>query len=104
MFSRVCRQRDSFSMIDSTVAVHTKGLGSSFQAARNSRIAFFRSPTLKKAPRRIHCRDSSLNQRSTKFSQLELVGNEMKYETRMFFQPGLNLLLFVGAIVVHHQV
>ena len=43
-------------MLDSTVAVHTKGLGSSFQAARNSRIAFFRSPTLKKAPRRIHCR------------------------------------------------
>src|ERR1700739_40342 len=29
---------------------------------------------------------------------------EMKHETRMLFPPGLNLLLFVGAIVVHHQV
>ena len=29
----VCRQRESFSTIDSTVAVQTKGLGCSFQAA-----------------------------------------------------------------------
>src|SRR6516225_3150769 len=41
-------------MIDSTVAVQTKGWGFSFQAARNSEMASFRSSTLPNAPRRIH--------------------------------------------------
>src|SRR6266403_1164870 len=39
--------------MDSTVAVQTKGFGFSFQAARNSVIAFSRSSTLPKEPRRI---------------------------------------------------
>ena len=30
-------------------------------------------------------------------------GDKMKYETRVLFQPSLDLFLFVGAIVVHHQ-
>jgi len=54
----------------STVAVQTKGLGSSFQASRYSAMAFSRSATLKNVPRRMHSRDNSPNHRSTKFNQL----------------------------------
>lgn len=60
--------------MDSTVAVQTKGLGFSFQAARNSLIAAIKSSTLKKESRRILLLVSSPNQRSIKFNQLELVG------------------------------
>jgi hypothetical protein len=38
--------------MDSTVAVQTKGLGSSFQASRNSRMAPCNSSTPKNDPRR----------------------------------------------------
>ena len=93
----------AFSMIDSTVAVQTKGLGFSFQASRNSRMAFCKSSTLKNAPRRIHWRDNSPNQRSTKFSQLELVGTKCSTKRGMLFQPGTHFLFFVRAIVIHYQ-
>ena len=74
MRSRVCLHRDSLRQIDSTVAVHTNGLGCSFQASRNSSIARLRSSTLTKEPRRMRLLVSSPNHRSTRLSQLELVG------------------------------
>ena len=43
-------------------------------AARNSPIAFCRSFTLLKDPRRTRLEVSSPNHRSTRFNQLELVG------------------------------
>ena len=69
ILSSVCLHRLSFSTIDSTVAVDTKGFGSAFQAARNSSIAFSRSSTLIKTPRRMRLLVSSPNQRSTRFNQ-----------------------------------
>ena len=60
--------------MESTVAVQTNGLGFSFQAARNSLIAVTRSWTLKNEWRRIRLLVSSANQRSIRFSQLQLVG------------------------------
>ena len=58
------------------MAVQTKGLGLLFQASKNSSMAWCRSATLAKEPRRIFLRVNSPNQRSTKFSQLELVGTK----------------------------
>src|SRR5207244_645197 len=62
--------------MESTVAVQTKGLGFSFHAARNSSIACLSSGTLPKESRRILLLVSSPNQRSTRLSQLELVGTK----------------------------
>ena len=59
-----------------TVAVQTNGFGSSFQTSRNSSMQSFNSSTLPNAPRRIACSLNSPNQRSTRFSQLELVGTK----------------------------
>src|SRR5207237_10248548 len=59
--------------MDSTVAVQINGSGFSFQAARNSLMAAIRSSTLKKESRRILLPVNSPNQRSIRFSQLELV-------------------------------
>src|ERR1700687_5190978 len=75
MLSSVCRQRESLVTMDSTVAVQTKGFGFSFHAARNSAIACFSSETLLNEPRRMRLLVNSPNQRSTRFSQLELVGS-----------------------------
>src|SRR5438067_1446490 len=61
-------------MISSTVALQMNGLGFWFQACRNASMARFSSGTLTKLPRRIAFSVNSRNQRSTKFSQLELVG------------------------------
>ena len=47
IFSNVLRQRESFSVMDSTVAVHTNGFGSLFQAVRNASMDAFRSSTLR---------------------------------------------------------
>ena len=63
-------------MIDLTVALQRKGSGSWFQAPRNSSMQAFNSSTLPNAPRRIAFWLSSPNQRSTRFSQLELVGTK----------------------------
>src|ERR1700682_2589602 len=76
IFSSVCLQRESFSVMDSTVAVQTKGLGSSFHAVRNASMEAFNSSTLRKTPRRIALLSRWPNQRSTKFNQLELVGTK----------------------------
>src|SRR6266851_6893132 len=77
--SILTRARSIFVMMPSTVAVQMKGFGFSFQLRRNSSIACFRSGTLTKLARLIALSLNSLNQRSTKFSQLELVG--MKWHT-----------------------
>ena len=66
--------------MDSTVAVHTNGFGFSFQAAKNSAIACCSSATLPNEPRRMRLLVNSPNQRSTRFSQLELVGT--KWQTK----------------------
>jgi hypothetical protein len=50
--SNVCLHRFNFWTIESTVAVHTNGFGSLFQAARNCSMAFCRSSTLAKTPHR----------------------------------------------------
>ena len=48
--SKVRRQRESFSVMDSTVAVQTKGFGAWFQAARNSSMQAFNFSTLPNDP------------------------------------------------------
>ena len=53
IFSNVRRQRESFSVMDSTVAVQTNGFGSLFHAVRNPSMDAFRSSTLRNTPRRI---------------------------------------------------
>ena len=78
--SRVWRQRESFAQIWSTVAVQTKGRGLSFQASRKAAMARLRSGVLGKLRRRIALVLKWANQRSTMFSQLELVG--MKCATK----------------------
>src|SRR5215472_17754251 len=90
-------------MIDSTVAVQTKGRGFSFQAFRNSSIAATKSGTLKKVPRRMHWVVSSPNQRSTRFSQLELVGTKCSTKRGCFFSQGLDRL-GVSTIIIQDQV
>ena len=100
----VWRQRDSFAMIDSTVAVQTKGLGFSFQASKNSSMALCRSATLAKEPRRILLLVNSPNQRSTRFNQLELVGTKCADKPGVTLEPGLHVGMLVGAVIVHHQV
>src|SRR5216683_1158980 len=76
IFSSVCRQRESFSVVDSTVAVQMNGFGSLFQAVRNASMDAFNSSTLRKTPRRIALLSKCPNQRSTRFNQLELVGTK----------------------------
>jgi len=90
-------------MIDSTVAVQTKGLGSSFPSSKKFSDCFFQITNAEECTA-----TNTLPRQLTKpaFHQVQPSGTggyEMKYETRVLFQPGLNLLLFVGAIVVHHQ-
>src|SRR5271170_5487960 len=80
------------------------GLGFWFQACINSSIACFKSGTLTKLPRRIAFSVNSLNQRSTRFSQLELVGTKWHTKARMLVQPRLHVRRFMRAVVVHHQV
>jgi hypothetical protein len=64
--------------MDWTVAVQTKGFGSSFQAFRKSVMALCKSSTPKNEPRRTRLEVSSPNQRSIRFSQLELVGTSVE--------------------------
>jgi hypothetical protein len=68
--SILTRARSIFLMMSSTVALQMNGLGVLFQACINASIACFRSG------RRIAFAVNSLNQRSTKFNQLELVGTK----------------------------
>ena len=62
--------------MESTVAVQTNGFGFLFHALRKAAIQAFKSCTLPKAPRRIAFALSSPNHRSTRLSQLALVGTK----------------------------
>ena len=90
-------------MIDSTVAVQTKGVGSAFQTSGQSSMAVTRSATLAKTPRRIRFPVSSPNQRSIRFSQLEPVGMKGGHKTGMALEPVPDDKVRVGAVVVHHE-
>src|SRR5580692_11738618 len=83
--SILTRARSIFLMMPSTVAVQMKGFGCSFQLRINSSIACFKSGTLTKLARLIALSLNSLNQRSTKFSQLELVGMKWLTNRGCFF-------------------
>src|ERR1700741_4557165 len=83
--SILTRARSIFLMMSSTVALQRNGLGFLFQACRNASIACCRSGALTKLPRRIAFSVNSRNQRSTKFSQLELVGTKWPTKRGSFF-------------------
>jgi len=57
-----------------------------------------------KLPRRIAFSLNSSNQRSTKLSQLELVGTKWQTKRGCFLSQAFYVRLFVGAVVVHNQV
>ena len=65
--------------------IRNQEMGFVFQAFINSSIACCKSATLAKLPRRIACSLNSRNQRSTKFSQLELVGTKWHTNRGCFF-------------------
>src|SRR5438132_7626296 len=113
------------------MSVHQKGRGLSIHHAKNTSMAAIRSGTLNNAPLRTAFCVSSRNHRSTKFSQLELVGIKCstkrpwrfshfygshktpevqkwlkrhgRFVLHMAFQPLLYFRSFVGAVVVPHQ-
>ena len=85
------------------MALEMNGLRFWFQACINASIACLRSGTLNELPRRIAFSVNSLNQRSTKFSQLELVGTKVTHKARMRLQPRLHVRFFVRSVLVHHQ-
>src|SRR6266478_5196668 len=90
--------------MSSAFAVQTKGVGSAFHLAMKSKIASIKSGTLAKLPRRTALPLSSANQRSTRLSQLELVGNVMNFEAPMTLQKAAYLLMFVRAASAHESV
>ena len=94
----------SFSWMDSTVAVHTKGWGSWFQALRNTSMDVCRSSTLRKTPRRIcfivQVAEPSLHQ----IHPTGTGGDEVRHEPRIAFQPRLYFRVLVRPVVVHDQV
>src|ERR671918_731867 len=89
--------------MDSTVAVHTNGLGSSFQAFRKASMDAFRSSTLRKTPRRmafvIQMAEPSLD----KIHPARAGGDEVRHESGIALQPGLHFRVLVGSVVVHDQ-
>ncbi len=85
------------------MAVQTKGLGFSFQAAMNSVIAFSRSFTLRKEPRRIRLLVNSPNQALDQIQPTGTGGHKVRDKARVALQPGLDLGLLVRTVVVHHQ-
>ena len=86
----------------STVAVQTNSFGLSFQAVRNSLMAMIRSSTLRNESRRMRLLVNSANQRSIRFSQLQLVGT-VDDKARMLAEPGFHIGMPVGAVVIHDQ-
>src|SRR5271165_5098113 len=68
------RHLSIFAKISSALAVQTNAVGSAFHCAMKSKLAWIKSGTLAKLPRRTALPLSSANQRSTMLSQLELVG------------------------------
>ena len=85
-------------------AVQMKGLGAALFTFRYSVIAASRSGTLRKTPRRMRFSVISRNQRSTRLSQEDEVGNEVHRQARMLREPGLNVVMLVGGVVVHNKV
>lgn len=69
-------------MISSAVAFHTNGFGSVFQCCAQVVMACLRSSTLVNTPRRSRLSVSSLNQRSTTFSQELEVGVKCRCQRR----------------------
>ena len=71
-------------MMSSAVAFQTNGFGFSFQCSAHVVIASVRSATLVKMPRRKRLSASSLNHRSTRFSQELDVGVGWRCQRRRF--------------------
>ena len=67
-------------------------------------MAFSSARTVVWLPRRTHRSVTSANSRSTKFSQLPLVGVKWTVIARVTRQPRSHLADPVGAVVVHDQV
>ena len=88
-------------MMDSTVAVQTKGFGFSFHAVRNVSMAACRSSTLRKTPRRILSRQFA----KPAFHQVEptRTGRDEVRRSADDDSASPALLMFVGAVVVHDQ-
>ena len=89
--------------MDSAVAVHLKGLGSSLCASRYSSIAVMSPGTELKLPRRSALSVSSRNQRSTRFSHDDEVGVKCR-SNLVTAQPALHVGMVVGGVVVQDQV
>ena len=101
--SRVWRQRDSFSTINSTVAVQTKGLGFSSRRSENPRWLF-------QGPPRYQTTHGGFSYWSTPQTNARPDSanwnwwGKMRNEAGMTLQPGLQPGMLVRAVVVHHQV
>src|SRR6267142_905676 len=67
-------------------------------------MAWMRSATLVKDPRRMRFRVISANQRSTRLSQEELVGIKCQIEARMFLYPAFNAGMLMGCVIVDDEV
>ena len=91
-------------MIESTVAVHTKGLGFSFQADRKSLIGATRSATLKKRS----MPDAFVGQLGKPaFNQIQpttTCRNVVDDKTWMLRQPSFYGSMPMSSVVVHDQV
>ena len=90
--------------MDATVAVHTKGFGSLFQAVKKASMAAWRSSTLRNTPRRIALSSRAPNQRSTRFNQLELVGTKCSTNRGWRLSQARTFGVFVSPVVVQDQV
>src|ERR1700683_1572921 len=97
--------------MDSTVAVHTKGLGSWFQSLRNASMDACRSGNTP-----LHLGDAEEDATTDslvvqvaepsldKIHPTGTGGDEVGYEYRIAFQPCLYVRVLVLAVVVHDQV
>jgi hypothetical protein len=99
-----CGPDQSVSRISSAVLVHTKGRGSLFHPLIHLRMSASSSVTLRCTDRRSLRLVSSANQRSTRLSQLELVGGEVQVEPAVAQQPLVDFGGLVRAVVVADQV
>src|SRR5436853_1057902 len=87
-------------MILSGLAVHVKGFGSALVSARKRLRAAWRSRTEWKTPRFNRRRLSLAKKPSTALSQEHEVG----VKTRVAIEPGANVWMLVGGIVVENDV
>ena len=90
--------------MSSAVLVQTKGWERSFQPLMKARILVLRSLTDLNTPRRMAWRSRMPNQISTRFIQEAWVGVTCTTTRGVGGQPGPDLGVFVGGVVVHHQV